>query len=105
MDENEQKSRDAIAEQAAERVVANDDGPLGERDSAALLAWLKASPAHIESLLDVSGIARDLPDLRGDPEYSVETLVARARADGDNTVQSLRPRSIVADRSDAAPRW
>jgi transmembrane sensor len=105
MDDNEQKSRDAIAEQAAERFIANDDGPLGERDSAALLAWLKASPAHIEALLDVSGIARDLPDLRGDPEYSVETLTERARGEGDNTVQPLWSRPIVVGQNEATPRW
>ena len=77
MDNNEQKSRDAIAEQAAEQFVANDDGPLDERDSAALLAWVKASPSHIEALLDVSAIAHDLPELRGDPEYSIEALAER----------------------------
>jgi transmembrane sensor len=105
MDDNEQKSRDAIAEQAAERFVADDDGPLGERDSAALLAWLKASPAHIEALLDVSGIARDLPALRADPEYAVEALVERARGEPDNTVQSLWTRPIVASGNAAMPRW
>jgi transmembrane sensor len=103
MDNNEQKSRDAIAEQAAERFVANDDGPLGERDSAALLAWLKASPAHIEALLDVSGIAHDLPELRADPEYSVAALAERARGESDNTVQPLRP--IVSGAQEHTPRW
>ena len=84
MDDNEQKSRAAIAEQAAERFVANDDGPLDERDSAALLAWLKASPAHIEAFLGVSAIARDLPELRSDPEYSVEAILERGRQRGRN---------------------
>jgi transmembrane sensor len=105
MDDNEQKSRDAIAEQAAERFVANDDGPLGERDSAALLAWLKASPAHIEALLDVSAVVGDLRELRGDPEYSVEALAERARGEGDNTVQPLWSRPIVSGVKAPMPRW
>src|ERR1700735_5885310 len=96
MNDNEQKSRDAIAEQAAERFVSNnDDGPAGERDSAALLAWVKASPAHIEALLGVSAISRDLPELRSDPEYSVEALAERARREGETTVQPLWPRTTV----------
>src|ERR1700690_3502786 len=101
MDENEQKSRDAIAEQAAERFVANDDGPLAERDSAALLAWLKASPAHIEALLDVSAIARDLPELPSDPDYSVEALAEHARGEGETTVQPLWPRPMVVGENDS----
>jgi transmembrane sensor len=106
MDDSEKKSRDAIAEQAAERFVANDDGPLGERDSAALLAWLKASPAHIEALLGVSTIARELPELRGDPEYSVEALAERARGEDETTVQPLWPRPIVVGgANDSTPRW
>jgi transmembrane sensor len=95
MDENEQKSRDAIAEQAAERFVADSDGSLDERGSAALLGWLKASPAHIEALLDVATIARDLPALRDDPAYSVEAMVALARTE-EATVQPLRPGPIAA---------
>ncbi len=105
MDENEQKSRDAIAEQAAERFVANDDGPLDERDSAALLTWVKASPAHIEALLGISAIARDLPELRSDPEYSIEALAERARREGETTVQSLWPRPIVVGENDSPRRW
>ena len=98
MDDNEQKSRDAIAEQAAERFVANDDGVLDERDSEALLNWLKASPTHIEALLGVSAIARDLPELRSDPQYSVEAMLELARSEEQTTVQSLWPRpSAVAE--------
>jgi ferric-dicitrate binding protein FerR (iron transport regulator) len=105
MDDNEQKSRDAIAEQAAEQFVANDDGPLDERDCAALLAWVKASPAHIEALLGVSAIAHDLPELRGDPEYSIEALAESARDEGETTVQSLRPRPVVLQEHDSTPPW
>src|SRR5215468_4564703 len=40
-----------IAEQATEWFVANDQGPLDAEESAALVAWLKASPRHIEEFL------------------------------------------------------
>ena len=57
---NEEKIRAAIAEQAGEWFVANEEGPLDARDSAALAAWLKTSPVHIKEFLSVSAIARDL---------------------------------------------
>ena len=105
MDENEQKSRNAIAEQAAERFVTNDDGPLDARDSAALAAWLKASPAHIEALLGVATIARDLPELRSDPEYSVEAMVELARGEEETTVKPFWSRPIVVAEGDSMRRW
>jgi ferric-dicitrate binding protein FerR (iron transport regulator) len=104
MDDNEQKSRDAIADQAAERFVANDDGPLDERDSEALLDWLKASPTHIEALLGVSAIARDLPELRSHPEYSVEAMLELARSEEPTTVQSLWPRPGAVGE-EPSTRW
>ena len=71
MNSNEEQVRAAIAEQAGEWFVANDEGPLDARDSAALAAWLKASPVHVEEFLGVSVIARDLREAGTDPEYSV----------------------------------
>jgi len=76
---NEEKVRAAIAEQAGEWFVANDEAPLDTRDSAALAAWLKTSPVHIEEFLGVSTIARDLKEARTDSEYSLEAVLARAR--------------------------
>jgi transmembrane sensor len=105
MDDNEQKSRDAIAEQAAERFVANDDGPLDARDSTALAAWLKASPAHVEALLGVAAIARDLPELRRDPEYSVEALIERARNEEDRTILPLRSPPVLLAGTESTRRW
>ncbi len=63
--------------------MANDEGPLDARDSAALAAWLKTSPVHVEEFLGVSAIARDLKEARTDPEYSLEAILARARAEDD----------------------
>jgi transmembrane sensor len=100
MNSNEERVRAAIAEQAGEWFVANEEGPLDTRDSAALAAWLKASPIHIEEFLGVSAIARDLKAAGTDPEYSLEAILARARAEEDPPVQPrwLRVIDAVRDR-------
>jgi transmembrane sensor len=105
MTSNEEQVRAAIAEQASEWLVANDAGPLEARDSAALAAWLKASPVHVEEFLGVSVIARDLREARSDPEYSLETVLARARAEDDTPVQPLWPRVVTAVRELPSSRW
>src|SRR6266478_3918049 len=102
---NDEKVRAAIAEQASEWFVANDEGPLDAQDSAALAAWLKTSPVHIEEFLAISTIARDLKEARTDPEYSLEAILARARAAHDTPVQPLWPRVIEAVRGKTSGRW
>src|SRR6202030_4862087 len=102
---NDEKIRAVSAEQAGEWFVANDEEPLDARDSAALAAWLKASPVHIEEFLGVSAIARDLKEARTDPEYSLEAILARARAEDDTTVQPLWPRVIETLRGRTSGRW
>jgi transmembrane sensor len=76
----EDKSRDAAADQAGEWFTLNDAGLGTERDATALAAWLKRSPLHIEEFLGVSLVARDLCAARSDPAYSLEAILARARA-------------------------
>ena len=102
---NEEQVRATIAEQAAAWLVANDEGLLDARESAALAAWLKASPVHVEEFLRVSVIARDLRDARTDPEYSLETVLARARAEDDTPVRPLWPHVIAPVRSMYSRRW
>jgi transmembrane sensor len=104
MNSNEEKIRAAIAEQAGEWFVANEEGPLEVRDSAALAAWLKTSPVHIEEFLGVAAIARDLKEVRADPEYSLEAILARAQAEDDPAVQPRWPRVIEAVRN-RPRRW
>ncbi|HWW29349.1 MAG TPA: FecR domain-containing protein [Steroidobacteraceae bacterium] len=105
MNSNEEKVRTAIAEQAGEWFVASDEGPLEERDSADLVTWLKASPLHVEEFLGVSVIARDLKQARTDPEYSLEAVLARARAAADTPVQHFWPRVIGAALVTPSRRW
>src|SRR5882762_4654755 len=102
---NEENVRAAIAEQAGEWLVANDDGPLEARDSAALAAWLKTSPVHIEEFLGVSVIARDLGEARTHPDYSLEAILARARAEDEPGVHPFRQPPSDAFRVGASRRW
>ena len=80
MTSNEEPNRVAIAEQAAEWIVTNDEGPLGERESAALVSWLKASPDNVEEFLGISVVARDLRAACVEARLSDDGLLARARA-------------------------
>src|ERR1700676_1361440 len=105
MTSNEEQARAAIAEQAGEWFVANDGGPLDAQDSAALVAWLKTSPVHVEEFLAVSTIERDLKEAGADPEYSLEAILARARAEDHNNVEPLWPRVIGAVRPGSSRRW
>jgi len=93
---NEEKVRAAIAEQAGEWLVASDEGPLGTQEAAALAGWLKTSPVHVEEFLGVSAVARDLREARADPEYTLEAILARARAEDDTPVQPLWSRLVSA---------
>jgi transmembrane sensor len=105
MNFNEEQVRAAIAEQAGEWLVASDEGPLDAQDAAALAAWLKASPVHVEEFLGVSTIARDLREARVDPEYALDAILARARAEDDAPVRALWPRVVKAVRGGASGPW
>jgi transmembrane sensor len=100
---NEEQVRAAIAEQAGEWLLANEEGSLNARDSAALTAWLRTSPVHIEEFLGVSLVAGDLKKLREYPECSVEALIATARAEEGSSVRTLSSPRIGSVRP--VRRW
>jgi transmembrane sensor len=105
MNSNEEKSRAAIAEQAGEWFVANDEGSLDARDSAALATWFKTSPVHIEEFLGVSAVVRDLKQARTNPQYSLEAILARARSEDEEPVQRLWPRLTETVRGRPFGGW
>ena len=100
---NEEQVRAAIAEQAADWLIASKEG-LDAHKSAELTAWLKASPVHVEFFLRVSAIARDLRAARTDPEYSIESVLAQAREDADAPRRTFWP-AVVGRPSFFPQRW
>jgi transmembrane sensor len=96
MNSNEEQMRTAIAGQAGEWYVANDEGSLDARDAAAMAAWFKTSPVHIEEFFGVAAVARDLKQARAYPEYSLEAILMRARAESAVPIQRLWPRVTEA---------
>ena len=105
MTSNYERIRAAIAEQAGDWFVGNDEGSPDVQDSADLAAWLKTSPVHIEEFLGVSVIARDLREARTHPEYSLEAVLARARAEDEPGVRPFRQSPGNAVRVAASRRW
>ena len=101
----EDQVRATIAEQAADWLVANDEEPLDAQQSAALAAWLKASPVHVEEFRGLQVVARDLHEARTDPEYSIEAVLAQARTADDTSVRSLWPRVTASAAPAFASRW
>ena len=85
----EEQIRSAVAEQAGGWFVANRAGPLEYEDRVAFVAWLRASPVHVEEYLGVASIARDLAAVTSDWDVPLEPLIAQARADDE--VVSLEP--------------
>jgi transmembrane sensor len=102
---SDEQVRTAIAEQAGEWLVESDDGPLNAKDAAALAAWLKTSPVHVEEFLGVSAVARDLRGARVDPEYALDAILARARVAEDAPVRTLWARAVGAFRGAASGPW
>jgi transmembrane sensor len=97
--------RDKIAEQASEWFVAHDAGPLQAEESAALVEWLRTSPLNVEEFLGVAAVARDLHMPAAHPESSVDTLLARAAADEEDSDSSFWSRIFVRMREVAEHRW
>ena len=105
MASKDQKVRATIAEQASEWFVANDSAPLDTPLSGALVDWLRASPVHVEELLAVSAIARDLRTVRTDPEYSVEAVLADAKTEDENPGPSVWSAVFAAVGGSRVRRW
>ena len=105
MNSNDEKVRAAIAEQAGEWLVANEEEPLDAQQAAALVTWLHTSPVHIEEFLGVSAIARDLREARTDAEFSMEAILARASAADERPVNRLWARIVEPGRGRPSARW
>jgi len=94
---SEEQVRAAVAQQAGTWFIANQSGSLEQAERAAFVAWLKASPIHVEEYLGVALIAHDLPAAMDEPDLPLESLLEMARADDSNGVVSLEPPMRVRD--------
>jgi transmembrane sensor len=94
---SEEQVRAAVAQQAGTWFIANQSGSLEQAERAAFVAWLKASPIHVEEYLGVALIAHDLPAAMDEPDLPLESLLEMARADDTNGVVSLEPPMRVRD--------
>ena len=93
-----------VSEQAAEWLVALDDGALDAVARREFLAWLKQSPDHIREFLQLSALHVELaqnPYL----EQEVETLVAAARSDAIDLQAETELRIEAPSKRPATRRW
>lgn len=88
--------RSAITQVAAEWYAAHRVGRVSDADRAAFLAWLKASPLHIEEYLGVAALDRAMTDVSWDPAVSKEALIASARADSSANLLDYSSMAIPA---------
>ena len=86
MTPSEEQVRTAVAQQAGTWFVANQTGSLEQAERAAFVAWLRASPIHVEEYLGVALIAHDLPAAADDPQVPLESLLELARADDTDSI-------------------
>jgi transmembrane sensor len=86
---SEEQVRAAVAQQAGTWFIANQSGSLEQAERAAFVAWLKASPIHVEEYLGVALVAHDLPAAAEDPQVPLEALLELARADDTDGVVRL----------------
>jgi transmembrane sensor len=81
--------RIAAAGQAAEWFIANQDSVPERYRRAAFVAWLKASPIHIEEYLGIALVAKDLRLAAADSDEQLESLVEMGRADAAGHVVAV----------------
>jgi transmembrane sensor len=86
---SEEQVRTAVAQQAGTWFIANQAGSLEPAERAEFVAWLKASPVHVQEYLGIALIAHDLPAALDEPDLPLESLLGMARADDTNGVVSL----------------
>jgi transmembrane sensor len=89
MTPRDEQVRSAISALASEWFVASDAGPLDGEQAAAFIAWVQASPVHVEEFLGVAATVRDLPAAGAALEPSLENLLARVEGADDVTVRPL----------------
>lgn len=86
MSPSDEQIRAGIAEQASEWFMENRSGLLDHKESTRFMAWLQASPMHVEEYLRIAALAPDLETAAKANKTPRETLLARARGEPDGIV-------------------
>jgi transmembrane sensor len=100
--------REAIAEQASEWFTENRSGPLDNKESTRFMAWLKASPIHVEEYLRIAALAPDLEAAAKTNRTPRETLLERARNESDGILsfdRAGRGQLPALSRRRRSPAW
>ena len=87
MSPSDEQIRAAIAEQASEWFMENRSGLRDHKESARFMAWLQASPMHVEEYLRIAALAPDLETAAKTFETPRETLLARARSEPEGVMR------------------
>jgi hypothetical protein len=105
---SDEQIRGAIAEQAGEWFMENRSGLLDHMESARFMAWLQASPMHVEEYLRIAALVPDLETAAKANQTPRETLLARARGEPEGIVSfdraGLRQPPVTARRR-RTPAW
>lgn len=101
MTPSNEQIRLAIADQAIEWFEENRRGPLDREARSRFMAWLTASPVHVDEYLAIAGLAQRLHTAANTTEIPLEPLLARVRA-GRNQVVTLD--SSVSEHAHATTR-
>ncbi len=89
MNASDARIRTAITQIAADWYATHRAGPLSEAQRTAFLAWLKASPLHVEEYLGIAALDRTLPTATDDASMSIDACVSMALADRTGVVVDL----------------
>jgi transmembrane sensor len=105
---SDEQIRGAIAEQAGEWFMENRSGLLDHMESARFMAWLQASPMHVEEYLRIAALVPDLETAAKANQTPRETLLVRARGEPEGIVSfdraGLRQPPVTARRR-RTPAW
>jgi transmembrane sensor len=88
MNVRDEEVRALIAHQAGDWFEAHREG-LSASEREAFIEWLLTSPVHVEEYLGVGRIAQALPTAADDPDYPLDTILARVDAAADSNVRPL----------------
>ncbi len=105
MTPSNEQIRLAIAEQAIEWFEQNRRGPLDREARSRFMAWLTASPVHVDEYLAIAGLAQRLHTAANTTEIPLEPLLARVRARRNQVDSPVAEHAHVTTRPRVSRPW